>query len=75
MIINKEWHPTNYQRDRTISETKKYIEQRLDDLHNELGCPNEFIYDFIKDIQHDWDPDSCKSKAEDLQKNQPLGKN
>ena len=68
---NKKWQPTNYQKDRLISFTKKYIHQKLNDLHKELECPNEFIFDFIKDIQKDWDPDSCKSKAEKLQKVQP----
>ena len=68
---NKKWQPTNYQKDRLISCTKKYIHQKLNDLHKELECPNEFIFDFIKDIQKDWDPNSCKSKAENLQKKQP----
>ena len=59
---------TNYQKDRLISETKKYIEEKLNDLHKELEYPNEFIYDFIKDIQQWWVPDSCKLKSQKLQK-------
>ena len=35
--------PTNYQKDRLISETKKYIEEKLNDLHKEFECPNEFF--------------------------------
>jgi hypothetical protein len=66
---NQKWKPTNYQKDRLISFTKKYINQKLNDLSKELECPNEFIFDFIKDIQKDWDPDSYKSKAEKIQKN------
>ncbi len=61
---NKEWQPTNYQKDRLIYCAKKYIHQKLNDLCKELECPNEFIFDFIKDIQQDWDPDSYKSKSE-----------
>ena len=68
---NKEWQPTNYQKDRLIYCAKKYIHQKLNDLQKELECPNEFIFDFIEDIQKDWDPNSNKSKAENLQKNQP----
>ena len=68
-MTNKEWQPTNYQKDRLISNTKKYIKQKLDYLHKDLGCPDEFIFDFIKDIQQDWDPDSPKLKAMKLQKN------
>ena len=64
------WQPTNYQNDRLISFTKKYIYLKLKDLQKEIECPNEFIFDFIKDIQKDWDPDSSKSKAEKIQKNQ-----
>ncbi len=64
---NQKWQPTNYQKDRVISETKKYIEQKLNSLYKELDCPSEFIFDFIKDIQKDWDPDSYKYKAEKLQ--------
>ena len=65
---NKNWRPTNYQKDRLIYCTKKYITQRICDLQSELECPDEFIFDFLKDIQKDWDPNSCKLKAENLQK-------
>ena len=51
------------------------MNQKLNDLHEELECPKEFIFDFIKDIQQDWDPNSYKSKAEKLQKNQSSSKN
>ena len=67
-MTNQKWLPTNYQKDRLISSTKKYIKQKLDELHKELECPNEFIFDFLKDIQQDWDPDSCKLKAQKIQK-------
>ena len=65
---NQNWQATNYQKDRLIANTKKYIKQKLDELQRELKCPNDFIYDFTKDIQKDWDPDSCKLKAQKLQK-------
>ena len=65
---NQNWQPTNYQKDRLITDTRKYIKQKLDELQRELACPNEFIYDFVKDIQQNWDPDSCKLKAQKLQK-------
>ena len=59
---------TNYQKDRLITNTKKYIKQKLYELQREIEYPNEFIWGFIKDIQQDWDPDSCKLKAQKLQK-------
>ncbi|ABM72761.1 Conserved hypothetical protein [Prochlorococcus marinus str. MIT 9515] len=69
--MNKQkWIPTNYQKDRLISCTKRYIYQKLNELQKEIECPNEFIFDFIKDIQQDWDSNSYKLKAENLQKNQ-----
>ena len=64
----KNWQPTNYQKDRLISCTKKYITQKIDVLQSELNCPNEFIFDFLKDIQQNWDTDSYKLKAQKLQK-------
>ena len=64
----KNLQPTNYQKDRLISCTKKYITQKIDFLQSELNCPNEFIFDFLKDIQQNWDPDSYKLKAQKLQK-------
>ena len=66
-MYNQNWQATNYQKDSLITNTKKYIKQKLDELQKELECPNEFIYDFIKDIQQDWDPDSFKLKAQKLQ--------
>ena len=47
---NQNWQATNYQKDRLITNNKKYIKQKLDELQRELKCPNEFIYDFTKDI-------------------------
>ena len=70
-MTNDKWQPTNYQKDRLISATKKYITQKIDNLHKELECPNEFIYDFIEDIQQDWNPNSCKFKSQKIQKKYP----
>ena len=56
-MTSQKWQATNYQKERPISNTQKYIKQKLDELQIELQCPNEFIFDFIKDIQQDWDPD------------------
>ncbi len=70
-MSDQKWQPTNYQKERLISSTNKYINQKLNDLQKELDCPNEFIFDFIKDIQKYWDPDSSKLKAEKLQENKP----
>tara|TARA_S200000501_G_scaffold325147_1_gene322833 strand:+ start:426 stop:581 length:156 start_codon:yes stop_codon:yes gene_type:complete len=50
-MICHNWQATNYQKDIQISNTKRYIKQNLDELQKELKCHNEFIYDFIKDIQ------------------------
>ena len=74
-MIYHNWQATNYQKDSQISNTKRYIKQKLDELQRELKCPNEFIYHFTKDIQQDWDPDSYKSKSEKLLKNKPKSKN
>ncbi|MDC3119068.1 hypothetical protein OA503_05350 [Prochlorococcus sp. AH-716-K03] len=66
-MTSQKWHATNYQKERHISNTQKYIKQKLDELQKEIECPNEFIYDFIEDIQKNWDPDSFKLKARKLQ--------
>ncbi len=67
-MSKQNWQATNYQKERIISDTKKYIKQKIENLHKELECPNEFIFDFIEDIQQDWNPDSSKFKAQKLQK-------
>ena len=67
-MTNHKWEPSSYQKERLICSTKKYITQKLDDLHKELECPNEFIFNFINDIQKGWDPASDKIKAQALQK-------
>ena len=46
---NKNWQPTNY--------------QKIAHLQKELKCPNEFIFDFLKGIQQNQDPNSFKLKA------------
>ena len=72
LMIKGNQQATNYQKGRHISYTKKSIKQNLDELQRELKCPNEFIYDFIKDIQQDWNPESCKLKAHKLEVKKPL---
>ncbi len=67
-MTREKWHATNYQKERLISNANKYIKQKLNDLHKELECPNEFIFNFIEDIQQDWNPDSYKLKSQKLQK-------
>ena len=33
---NQNWQATNYQKDRLISDTKKYIKQKLDELQRHI---------------------------------------
>jgi len=66
-MTKQNWQTKNYHKDWQISNTKRNITQKLDDLQRELECPNEFIFNFIKDIQQDWDPKSFKLKAQKLQ--------
>ena len=46
---NKNWQPTKY--------------QKIAHLQKELRCPNEFIFDFLKDIQQKQARNSFKFKA------------
>ena len=63
----KSWEPTNYQKDRLISSTKKYIKKKFY-LQRELKSHNEFISTLLNYIQKDWDPNSYKLKSENLKK-------
>ena len=45
-MTSQKWEPTNYQKDKLIYSTRKYIKQKLDNLYKELGCNNEFIFKY-----------------------------
>ena len=66
-MINQNCHPTNYQKDRLISNTKKYKKQKLDELKKNLNF-QIFFYDFIKYYQKDQEHSSYKLKDQKLRK-------
>ena len=63
-MINQNWQATIYQQGSNINNSYKYIKQKVDKLQRELKFQNEFIHDFVKDIQQDRDPDSYELKAQ-----------
>ena len=57
------WKPTEHQQSGAISRTFDFFNDELNELREELDCPDEFIYDFLEEIQNRWSPESCYSKA------------
>ena len=58
---NKKWAPSQEENLGAITHVYESIKEELSELQKETGCPDSFIYDFIDEIQKEWNPGSCHS--------------
>ena len=65
------WIPTQKQKSGLISRTFEFFIDELAELQDELGCPDEFIFDFLEVVKNRWSPDSCHSKARQHKRDNP----
>ena len=65
------WKPTQEQQAGVISSVNEFISDELNELQEELDCPDEFIYDFLEEIKSRLSPESCHSKARQHRKENP----
>ncbi|AAP99686.1 MULTISPECIES: hypothetical protein [Prochlorococcus] len=59
----EKWEPTQDQQIGIISGVNEFITDELNELQEELDCPDKFIYDFLEEIKSRWSPESCHSKT------------
>ena len=62
-FINSNWVPSEKDNIGAITESYNSIIKELDNLQEEINCPDNFIYNFLGAIQKEWNPESCKIKA------------
>ena len=53
------WKPTEEQQLGPITRTFDFFTDELNDLQEELNCPDDFIYNFLEVVRNQWSPDSC----------------
>ena len=58
---NKKWAPSQEENFGIVSSKYERIKEELSELQKETECPDSFIYDFIGNIQNEWNPESCHS--------------
>ena len=58
---NKKWTPSQDENLGVITSVYEYIKEELSELQKVTGCPDSFIYDFIRNIQNEWHSESCHS--------------
>ena len=68
--MNK-WKPSQSQQSGAIRRTFDFFIDELNELQEELDCPDEFIYDFIEIIRNRWTSDSCHSKLRQHKRDNP----
>ncbi len=68
--MNK-WNPSQEQQSGSISRTFDFFIDELTELQEELGCPDEFISDFLDVIKNRWLSGSCHSKAREHKRENP----
>ncbi len=60
---NKNWTPTEEDSLGIVTNVYEFIKEELSELQKETGCPDEFIYNFLGQIQNEWHPKSCHSRV------------
>ena len=68
-MVNKKWTPTQEQNKGIITNVYEYIKEELLALQKETSCPDSFIFDFIGEIQNEWNPESCHSLVRNKKRN------
>ena len=58
---NKKWAPSQEENLGVITSVYESIKGELLELQKQTGCSDSFIFDFIKNIQNEWHPESCHS--------------
>jgi len=58
---NKKWVPTKEENFGIITSVYESIKEELSELQKETRCPDLFIYEFIGNIQNEWNSESCHS--------------
>ena len=60
---NSNWVPSEEDNLGAISESYYSIIKELENLQDKVNCPDNFIYDFLGEVQKEWKPESCKIRA------------
>ena len=69
--MNEKWKPTEEQKTGPISRVSEFFIDELNELQQELDCPDEFIYALMEAIRNCWSPDSCHAQARKLKRENP----
>ena len=65
------WKPTQEQQSGPITRTFDFFTDELNDLQEELNCPDDFIYNFLEVIRNQSSPDSCHSQQKQHKRDNP----
>ncbi len=69
--MTEKWKPTDDQNRGPISRVSEFFIDELNELQEELDCPDEFIYDFMEAIRNRWSPESCHAKTRQNKRDNP----
>ena len=65
------WKPSEENQSGSISRTFDFFIDELTELQDELGCPDEFICDFLEVVVKHWSPKSCHSRVRQHKRDNP----
>tara|TARA_B100000700_G_scaffold329628_1_gene452079 strand:- start:1135 stop:1350 length:216 start_codon:yes stop_codon:yes gene_type:complete len=66
--MSQNWKPTQEQNNGPISRVSEFFIDELNELQEELDCPDGFIYDFMEAIRDRWSPDSCHGQVRKIKR-------
>ena len=69
--MSEKWIPTEEQNMGPISRVSEFFVDELNELQEELECPDDFIFDFMEAIRNRWSTESCYAQARKFKRKNP----
>ena len=66
--MSQDWMPSDKQKEGPITNSYALVVEEMENLQNNLNCPDEFIYDFLEAIRDHYSPRSCFARIRNNKK-------
>ena len=69
--MTEKWTPSKEQSQGVLTRSVEFLLDELNELQEELDCPDEYIFNLLGAIRDGWSPESCYTKMRELKKANP----
>ena len=69
--MTEKWTPSKEQSQGVLTRSLDFLLDEVNELQEELDCPDEYIFSLLGAIRDRWSPESCYTKMRELKKANP----